>query len=61
MDIKDEIITQIFLELLRHYHESVNVTHGYMPAEEVAHDLTKEAYLMAKIHVQTVQNLKEEE
>lgn len=47
----------IFIELLRHYHNGIGVEHGAYPQDEVAHNLAKEAYFMAIEFERTIDEL----
>ena len=49
----------IFLELLRSYHNGIGVSHGAEPQIDVAHNLAKEAYFMALEYERTVKELEE--
>lgn len=48
---------QIFIELLRAYHEGIGVAHGAEPKKEVAHNLAKESYFMAMEYERTIKEL----
>lgn len=56
-DNHDSLRRDIFLELLRYYHNGIGVTHGAEPQKEVAHNLAKEAYFMALEYERTMQEL----
>ena len=52
-----ELTKQIFMELLRSYHDGIGVTHAANPQGEVAHHLAKEAYFMAVEFERTIDEL----
>ena len=52
-----ELTKLIFIELLRSYHNGINVSHAAEPQNEVAHNLAKEAYFMAVEYERTIEEL----
>lgn len=52
-----KLTQKIFLELLRSYHEGINVTHAALPQDEVTRELAKEAYFMAVEYARTIDEL----
>jgi hypothetical protein len=50
-------VKDLFLELLRSYHNGIGVTHGAQPQIDVAHHIAKEAYFMAMEYERTIQEL----
>lgn len=46
-----EIHLQVFLELLRTYHNGIGVHHGAEPQENVARNLSVEANIMTKTYL----------
>lgn len=55
--LDQDFTKQIFIELLRAYHEGIGVTHGVQPQKEVAHYLAKESYFMAMEYDRTIKEL----
>lgn len=55
---KHQLLMQdIFLELLRSYHNGIGVTHAAEPQIDVAHNLAKEAYFMVLEYKRTIVEL----
>ena len=55
---KHELLRKdIFLELLRSYHNGIGISHGSEPQKDVAHNLAKEAYFMALEYQRTIEEL----
>jgi hypothetical protein len=55
--VNSELAKDIFLELLRAYHNGIGITHGAQPQVEAAHHIAKEAYFMAMEYERTIQEL----
>ena len=53
----DSLVKDIFIELLRSYHNGV--AYGDKPPKEVAHHLARDAYIMATEFNQTIDAIKE--
>lgn len=52
-----KLIEKIFLELLRTYHNGIEVSHPAEDQKEVAHNLAKEAYFMSMEYTRTIEEL----
>ena len=52
-----ELVKEIFMELLRTYHNGIGVTHSAQPQIDVAHHIAKEAYFMAMEYERTILEL----
>lgn len=51
------LVKEIFLELLRSYHNGIGVTHAAEPQNNVANNLAKKAYFMALEYERTIEEL----
>lgn len=50
----DNLVKDIFIELLRNYHNGVGVEYSARPQKEAAHHLARDAYIMATEFNQTI-------
>ena len=53
----DDLTQAIFIELLRTYHDGINVAHAAQPQKEIARNLAEEAYMMADEYRRTIREL----
>jgi hypothetical protein len=51
---KEEFRQQIFLELLRSYHDGIGVTHAAEPQDEVGEQLAREADVIVRAYYREI-------
>ena len=54
MTLLDEMTKEIFMELLRAYHNGIGVSHDSDEPDKVSRDLAKQAQLMAEEYRRTI-------
>lgn len=53
----EDLTKEIFMELLRSYHNNIDISSGFDWSTDVVHNLTKEAYFMAMEYRRTIDEL----